>query len=88
MQSKLCKIELEKFICPCLHMQGDSGGPLTFKQDDQHILVGVTSFGSNGEFSGCYGDKEYFVRVSEVRQWIDAALKDATFCANRGDADF
>ena len=69
-------------------MQGDSGGPLTYKQDDQHILVGVTSFLSNGEVGGgCYGHKEYFVRISEVRQWIDAALKDATFCANRGDAD-
>ena len=36
--------------------------------------LGVTSFGSNGEFSGCYGEKEYCVRVLEIRQWIDAAL--------------
>ena len=25
--------------------QGDSGGPLTVKQNDQHILVGITSYG-------------------------------------------
>ena len=24
--------------------QSDSGGPLTYKQGDQHVLIGVTSF--------------------------------------------
>ena len=25
--------------------QGDSGGPLTYKQGDQHIMIGVVSYG-------------------------------------------
>ena len=73
--------------------QGDSGGPFTFKQGDQHILIGViTSATGQGEsrpkpgsFGGqiiknkC-GGKTGFAKVSGVRDWIDKILSGATIC--------
>ena len=38
-----------KLICVdirySLNHQGDSGGPLTYRSGDQHVLIGVVSFG-------------------------------------------
>lgn len=46
--------------------QGDSGGPLIMQNGNEHILVGLTSWGINcGKFPGVYA------RVSEVLSWIE-----------------
>ena len=62
-------------------MQGDSGGPLTYKQGDQHILIGVTSHGT-GPNEGC-GATSNFARISLYRKWIDENIdtnNDSEYC--------
>ena len=61
-------------------MQGDSGGPLTYKQGDQHILIGVTSHGT-GPNEGC-GATSNFARISHYRKWIDENIlhEEVKFC--------
>ena len=75
-----------------LNLQGDSGGPGTYKQKDQHILVGVVSFSSG--LSECGGNITFFGRISYIRQWIDKTIEAtpysgeiATLCRNGFEAD-
>ena len=70
---------------------------MTYKQRDQHILIGVTSFGWGksiyvsrpipGTRNKQCGVSSNFARVALARDWIDNQLKEATFCQNNGDAD-
>ena len=76
-------------------VKGDSGGPITYKQGNQHILIGVitsatgqgetygkpNSFGSHAIKNKC-GGKTGFAKVSGVRDWIDQILSGATICDN------
>ena len=69
--------------------QGDSGGPFTYKQNDQHVLIGVTSWGrgaSSKPGTTC-GDSSMFLRISHVRSWIDEKLTNTKFCKFAGVAD-
>ena len=62
----------------------DSGGPFTYKQGDQHVLIGVTSsvlgntvqYLENGGKNCGIGGK--FVRVSYYRKWINRIIGKAT----------
>ena len=65
-------------------MQGDSGGPLTYRQNGQHVLVGVVSYSSKSN------PETMNTRIAYVRKWIDDTLKtqtDVKFCRNGGNAD-
>jgi len=53
--------------------KGDSGGPVTFKQGDQHTLIGVISGGNPGE-EGVAGKMIYY------RNWLEKNLGDAVKC--------
>ena len=67
-----------------LHFQYDSGGPFTYKQGDQHVLIGVTSsvlattveYLENGGKKCGVGGK--FVRVSYYRKWINRIIGKAS----------
>lgn len=52
---------------------GDSGGPFTIKEDNRHILVGLTSFGS-----GCArpGSPGVYTRVTAYLSWILSKVED------------
>ena len=64
--------------------QGDSGGPLTYKAGDQHVLIGVTSFGDGCGGEGVYG---VFARVSHYMGWIDKHIKQqAKYCKSGRNA--
>ena len=52
--------------------QGDSGGPLTYKAGDQHVLIGVTSFGDGCGGEGVYG---VFSRVTNYLGWIEMQIE-------------
>ena len=83
-----------------LNIQGDSGGPFTYKQGDQHILIGVDSFASGPpvdiqninlvQFASHHkkncGKDTGFCKVSEVREWLDSYLKLAHHCYSGLDA--
>ena len=79
-------IHLLTFIFLHFHVQGDSGGPVTYKQGDQHLLVGVMSQVDPGLTDIC-GKGSYFCRVAHVRDWIATELSGATYCA-RDDGDW
>ena len=89
-----CDVSYTDFSCSAfiLNLQGDSGGPGTYKQKDQHILVGVVSFSSG--LSECGGNITFFGRISHIRQWIDKTIEAtpysgeiATLCRNGFEAD-
>ena len=73
-----------------LILQGDSGGPLTYKQGNQHVLIGVLTSATGKGFTpgNAYmppqekecGDKTGFCVVSAVRDWVDTILGDAIIC--------
>ena len=68
--------------------QGDSGGPFTYKENDQHVLIGVTSWGQGPGWAGLTcGESSVFARISHLRLWIEENLKDAKFCPYGGGAD-
>ena len=62
----------------------DSGGPFTYKQGDQHVLIGVTSsvLGNTLQYLENSGKKcgigGKFVRVSYYRKWINRIIGKAT----------
>ena len=73
-----------------MYKQGDSGGPLSFKSSNQHILIGVTSFGpSKDDDSGPECDKEgaftVFARISELRKWVEGKMDSPKFCDSGPD---
>ena len=55
---------------------------MTYKQGDQHILIGVTSHG-DGTYEGC-GTNSNFARISHYRKWIDENIlhedEEVKFC--------
>ena len=70
-------------------MQGDSGGPLTFKQGDQHVLIGTVSTGTadadNIDSVKC-GETTMFARITHHLDWIIEVMRpafddDLIFCA-------
>ena len=61
-----------------LILQSDSGGPLTYKQGDQHVLIGDVSGGLGA------GDTHFYARISFLREWIDTQLVGANYCPNGG----
>ena len=89
-----CDVSYTNFSCSAFIriLQGDSGGPGTYKQKDQHILVGVVSFSSG--LTECGGNITFFGRISHIRQWIDETIEAtpysgeiATLCRNGFEAD-
>ncbi|KXN74420.1 trypsin-like serine protease [Conidiobolus coronatus NRRL 28638] len=52
--------------------QGDSGGPLIYSNDNQHILVGITSFGISCAQPGLPG---VYTRITGVSNWIASKAK-------------
>lgn len=56
---------------------GDSGGPALITQDGQLFVAGVSSAqddeAGNG-YPGSYGVVEYYVRVSQLADWIDSHI--------------
>lgn len=56
---------------------GDSGGPALITQGEQLFVAGVSSSqdeeGGNGH-PGSYGVIEYYVRVSQLADWIDSHI--------------
>ena len=89
-----CDVSYTNFSCSAFIriLQGDSGGPGTYKQKDQHILVGVVSFSSG--LLECGGNITFFGRISHIRQWIDETIEAtpysgeiATLCRNGFEAD-
>ena len=64
-------------------LQGDSRGPLTFKKNRQHGLIGVVSL--SGDVVGPENDGRY-ARISYIRQWIEGAMSNVTFCGGVADA--
>lgn len=56
---------------------GDSGGPALIRAPGGWHVAGVSSAqDSMGGAEGLYGVDEYFVRVSDFAQWIDAQVGD------------
>lgn len=54
---------------------GDSGGPAFIEADGALMLAGVSSAQDPmAHARGSYGVREYFVRVSAVRAWIEAEM--------------
>ena len=65
-------------------MQGDSGGPLTYREGDQHTLIGVTSTVSRDGVIGKCGDTTMFARITTVMDWILEVMEPAfenTMCS-------
>ena len=66
--------------------QGDSGGPIVIRNGNEHVQVGVVSFGI-----GC-ADRDYpgvYAKVGAVYDWIQGVVCDdwgeeAAFCDNGG----
>ena len=89
----MCLISLNgtkilQIIQIAIFYQGDSGGPFTIKENDQHVLIGVTSWGQGPGWAGLTcGESSVFARISHLRLWIEENLKDAKFCPYGGDAD-
>lgn len=52
---------------------GDSGGPAYFTEDNQLILVGVSSR-YQGKAIGLYGIREVYTRISAQAEWIDSVM--------------
>ena len=54
---------------------GDSGGPAFIRTNSGMILAGVSS-GQDpmGHTRGTYGVREYFVRVSAIRNWVEQVV--------------
>ena len=74
-------------------LKGDGGGPNTYKQGDQHILVGITSSQATSDQGDC-GNISKMVRLAYVRPWIDevigaaeAEYKQIQYCPNGSEAD-
>ena len=66
--------------------QGDSGGPLTFKQNGQHVLIGVVSRGPGcAEDLGPENDGRY-ARISRVRDWINGEMSNPQLCGGTANA--
>ena len=71
----------------------DSGGPFTYKQGDQHVLIGVTSsvLGNTVQYLENSGKKcgigGKFVRVSYYRKWINRIIGKATGDGNAKGVD-
>jgi len=60
--------------------QGDTGGPLTVREEDQHYLVGINSWGYGCGEGSLYG---VYTEVSRLRSWIDSTISahgGATYC--------
>lgn len=57
---------------------GDSGGPAFIRATSGLLLAGISS-GQDpmGHARGTYGVREYFVRVSAIRNWIEQAISAA-----------
>lgn len=53
---------------------GDSGGPLTLKQNGRYQLIGVILGGRN-----LIWPRDYYMRVTEYRDWIDETLERRTY---------
>ena len=71
--------QMLKYSFTMIIPQGDSGGPLTYKQGDQHVLIGDVSGGKSVPgYMNVYGDIAYF------RDWIDKNLRGAKYCSNGG----
>ena len=58
-------------------MQGDSGGPLTYREGEQHTLIGVTSTVSKDGVIGKCGDRTMFARITRVMDWIMEVMEPA-----------
>lgn len=65
--------------------QGDSGGPIIIRKGDQHIQVGIVSWGegcAREDFAGVYS------RISHVNDWMESVVcgcwevSSATFCGD------
>lgn len=52
---------------------GDSGGPLTAVSNNQHYLVGVTSFVVQADCDS--GNPSGYARVTSFRNWIDENIR-------------
>jgi len=53
---------------------GDSGGPAFIKNDDDYLVLGVSSRGEFGSTIGMYGNLEYYSRVSYFNDWINDVI--------------
>ena len=60
------------------HSPRDPQGPLTYKENNHHILVGVTSRG-NGTIEKPIS---LWTQVSMFRNWIDENMENPKFCEN------
>jgi len=68
--------------------RGDSGGPVSMKSNDQHILVGDTSFGAACILAGTMDPQaSIFGRVSYFRTWLEDQMPDVKTCRNGFNAD-
>ena len=64
--SQVCAGYIEGGIDACV---GDSGGPLFLIQDEQHVQVGITSFGNGCGLPNFYG---VYTDVASYLSWIKA----------------
>ena len=91
-------IDIHEMKLSTLFLLGEFGGPFTYKQRDQHILFGVSSWvvGKQRPRYWPYmysqapikcGTRSEFCRVSDVRDWIDRTMDNPIFCRN-SEADY